>query len=107
MLERSGQYRKDHIEAARAYDRTHTKEHQATRRNLAPEKHQARAGVARAVSRGDIKRLACEICSETKNIHAHHEDYSKPLDVVWLCVSCHGLRHREINDEQKEQAVGD
>ena len=32
-------------------------------------------------------------CAES-NIVAHHEDYSKPFDIVWLCVRCHGKRHR-------------
>ena len=27
-------------------------------------------------------------------LHGHHEDYSQPLEVVWLCAPCHGLRHR-------------
>jgi hypothetical protein len=32
-------------------------------------------------------------------IHGHQEDYSKPLEVMWLCTSCHQLRHK-LNDEK-------
>lgn len=29
--------------------------------------------------------------------HAHHDDYSRPLDVIWLCPTHHGERHRIKN----------
>jgi len=32
---------------------------------------------------------SCEQCGQTKGLVAHHHDYSKPLDVIWLCHSCH------------------
>lgn len=28
------------------------------------------------------------------NSHAHHKDYFKPLDVIWLCVEHHKFLHR-------------
>jgi hypothetical protein len=31
---------------------------------------------------------------------AHHEDYDKPLEVVWLCQPCHKQRHKEILNGQ-------
>jgi hypothetical protein len=27
---------------------------------------------------------------------AHHEDYDRPLDVMWLCQPCHKQRHKEL-----------
>lgn len=36
----------------------------------------------------------CEDCGVTGvKLQMHHEDYSKPLDVNFLCTSCHGKRH--------------
>lgn len=34
-------------------------------------------------------------CGTDKNVHGHHHDYSKPLDVEWLCSTCHGIEHRK------------
>ena len=52
--------------------------------------------VQQAVKSGKIAKLPCEKCSEPK-VQAHHEDYSQPLIVTWLCVPCHNLRHMELN----------
>lgn len=38
----------------------------------------------------------CQGCKTNAKLHAHHEDYSRPLDVKWLCRKCHGLRHRKF-----------
>jgi len=34
-------------------------------------------------------------------LHAHHPDYAKPLDVVWLCSLCHGHEHTLANAERR------
>ncbi len=36
---------------------------------------------------------ACEACERPGPVQAHHHDYAKPLDVVWLCVACHADEH--------------
>jgi hypothetical protein len=54
------------------------------------EKVNAHAAVHRAVSSGVIKRPEqCSFCENKCKPEGHHEDYSKPLDVVWLCRLCH------------------
>ncbi len=51
--------------------------------------------VQRALKKGDLVRGKCEIGGDCSgSIHAHHDDYDKPLDVRWLCHSHHFLLHR-------------
>jgi hypothetical protein len=57
-----------------------------------PEKNRAHKKVFVAVRNGSLKKLPC-FCGETK-VQAHHEDYSKPLDVMWLCKIHHILIHK-------------
>lgn len=53
--------------------------------------------VARAKKEGVIKTAYnCQKCGQEKALNAHHDDYSKPLDVQFLCVKCHQARHREL-----------
>ena len=39
---------------------------------------------------------ACQRCGKECRTQAHHDDHSKPLDVMWLCPVCHAARHGEI-----------
>lgn len=55
--------------------------------------------VAYAVTSGVLSiPEGCERCQSRAKVVAHHDDYRKPLDVMWLCRDCHGIRHGEIND---------
>lgn len=36
----------------------------------------------------------CQSCGSKVRLHAHHPDYSKPLEVKWLCPLCHFAVHR-------------
>lgn len=57
-----------------------------------PEKIRAREILSLAIKKRKIIKKPCEICGEQIS-QAHHEDYSKPLDVIWLCRK----HHREIH----------
>lgn len=50
-----------------------------------------------AIYHGDlVPTTNCEKCGAPDNgrqLHGHHEDYSKPLEVTWLCNTCHRLEH--------------
>lgn len=60
-----------------------------------PIKQAARMALHNAIRRREIVRPeTCQECGVAKKVTAHHSDYSKPLDVEWLCYECHGLRHR-------------
>jgi ribosomal protein S27AE len=53
-----------------------------------PERVEARNAVSYAIRRGKLKRKPCVVCGSEK-VQAHHEDYLKQLEVVWLCRKHH------------------
>lgn len=60
--------------------------------------------VSRAIKSGKlIRSLICETCGKPPTgpwkIHGHHDDYSKPLDVRWLCTWCHHDHHTAERDK--------
>jgi ribosomal protein S27AE len=60
-------------------------------RKANPEKYRAHSKVNNALRDGKITKPGkCQICGSDYFLHAHHEDYSRPLEVVWLCARCHG-----------------
>ena len=64
-----------------------------------PKKSKVRYLVFKAVGDGVIEKVPCEVCGDV-NVHAHHCDYDKPLDVMWLCDGHHKQWHK-LNGEGK------
>lgn len=58
-----------------------------------PYKIIAHRMVANAVKTGKLIRMCCQLCSNKKS-EAHHCDYNKPLDVMWLCRLHHIEWHK-------------
>lgn len=60
-----------------------------------PKERAAQVAVGNAVKAGHLlKWPACAMpeCTSTKPV-AHHADYDRPLDVVWLCQAHHKQAH--------------
>jgi hypothetical protein len=55
----------------------------------------AHAKVQYALRTGQLAREPCEKCG-AEDSEAHHEDYSKPLEVRWLCNHHHRARHQRL-----------
>jgi len=62
----------------------------------------ARAYFNSHVSRGLIQKQPCSVCGSSLNIEAHHENYSKPLDVIWLCRKHHKELHLKSVSHETE-----
>lgn len=60
-----------------------------------PEKFRARAAAAHAARTGKIEKLPCRECGSLK-VEAHHPDYSRPLEVIWLCQRHHNDEHQRL-----------
>ena len=90
-------------------ERERQRKKEANRRELGlakPYKRKAIANYIRKEKYGEYmnairdKKLSpepCEVCGKEKT-QGHHEDYSKPLDVVWLCVRHHQDRHIHLRN---------
>lgn len=58
--------------------------------------------VLKAIQAGELVRPAvCSRCGGGKRIEAHHPDYSKPLEVMWLCRRCHYHEHGHAQEHSE------
>lgn len=70
-------------------------EYQTNRREREPIKYKARTAVSNAIRDKKLFKQPCQECGNIKS-QAHHEDYTKPLEVVWLCFICHRQEHNQL-----------
>src|SRR5215831_27637 len=68
-----------------------------------PDRYQAQNALNNAIRDGKITRGLCAKCGSAKWIHGHHEDYGKPLVVIWLCATCHHQAH--ANERRVRQGL--
>lgn len=62
------------------------------------QKKMAHRAINLEIRKGNIVRpKECSICKSDKyKIEGHHEDYSKPLEIIWVCTYCHKAIHKEL-----------
>ncbi|HXK36406.1 MAG TPA: hypothetical protein VJ553_02395 [Candidatus Paceibacterota bacterium] len=60
--------------------------------------YKAHKAVNIALRNGDLERQLCEVCGRD-HAHAHHDNYSKPLKVRWLCIRHHIQAHGKSIEE--------
>lgn len=84
-----------HMRLARELDPERFRARERSRPVRDPIKKQARQRLNVAVRAGLVVRpTACARCGAERRVAGHHYDYSRPLDVEWLCYPCHGKEHR-------------
>jgi len=77
-----------------------SKDHMHYRRKFVkenPEKIKAQSIVLTAVRNGTLVKEPCKICGKGK-VDSHHKDYTKPLEVVWLCRKHHNRANLKLID---------
>ena len=62
-----------------------------------PQARAAHIAVANALRDGRLTKKTCHVC-RAKKVHAHHDDYGKPLEVTWLCALHHSRLHHDLSD---------
>lgn len=70
-------------------------------------KLRAHNAVNKAIASGNLKPwegCAIQDCIDTK-IEAHHPDYDRPLDVVWLCGTHHKMLHKEFRSSERVRVI--
>ena len=104
-------HRQENLERIRAYDKMRASmPHRIASRNAIvkayekrfPERKKAVSMLNNAVRDGKVKKHPCWVCGN--KAVAHHPDYSRPLDVVWLCQAHHKQTHAlSANDSQERK----
>lgn len=68
-----------------------------------PEKNRAQDKLRKHVKKGAIQKPDnCQLCNRFGYVEAHHADYSRALNVIWVCKICHAAVHMI----QKESITG-
>ena len=99
----ASEHRQENLEKIRAYDKERGarqgKVYLSEYRKKYPNKAKAHRMVNYHKNAGNLKQMPCEVCGKQKVV-GHHDDYSQPLNVRWLCQAHHKQWHAK-NGEGK------
>lgn len=104
-------HRLDKIDYYRSYDKLRASQpHRVAQRReiwdawleTHPKRRAAQVALGNAVRSGKVQKLPCLVCGD--KAEAHHPDYDRPLDVVWLCRPHHMQAHALVANEEREAA---
>lgn len=98
----STENRNKNIDRIREYDRRRGnrqgKDYCKKYREKTPNKYKAHNIVNNAIRDGKLFKESCNECGSSDRVHAHHDDYSKPLNIRWLCSAHHSQWHRDNSE---------
>ena len=95
----AAEHRSKNIDYIREYDRERGSrqppEYLKKYREQFPNKYKSHCMVNNAIRDKRLFKEPCVVCGTQTRIHAHHDDYAKPLNVRWLCSAHHSQWHAE------------
>lgn len=94
--ERSQEQSVKHRERNNSYSRKYSKNNR--------DKKRAQLIAYYAVKTGKLIPQPCEVCGNPR-VEKHHDDYSKPLEVRWLCSMHHHRHHKWLEDSLVSQSA--
>ena len=83
----------DRVRAKLPHRKAHARKITVAWRKQNPQAYKAQTALGNALRDGKISKEPCTFCSTERHVHGHHRDYSRPLEVVWLCAKCHHRLH--------------
>ena len=103
VLKRISGYRENNIEEVRRKNREYSKSEAGRKKHKKfyakwREKNKHKEKAQQLFNRNirpkiDLSKISCSVCGTKHNLSAHHEDYSKPFKVLWLCKAHHSIHH--------------
>lgn len=131
-IEKAKAYRAKNIDRINEYDKKRSKEPKRKNMMRAAVKKYSQTEVAKSNARKSVKKSkekyrnatlsrsalsnaiisgrvirepSCSVCSSTKLVQGHHDDYDRPLDIIWLCVKCHRSWHNLNTPLNREYGI--